>query len=83
METIFKIFVGILILPGIVFIRLMWIIKTPIPKGRRIYEDLDKIRILDDKGKKEAVFERMIDKNENVIISYSILMWILIISLLS
>ena len=55
METIFKIFVGILILPGIVFIRLMWIIKTPIPKGRRIYEDLDKIRILDDKGKKEAV----------------------------
>lgn len=83
METIFKIFVGILILPGIVFIRLMWIIRTPIPKGRRIYEDLDKIRILDDKGKKEAVFERMIDKNENVIISYSILMWILIISLLS
>ena len=83
METIFKIFVGILILPGIVFIRVMWIIKTPIPKGRRIYEDLDKIRILDDKGKKEAVFERMIDKNENVIISYSILMWILIISLLS
>lgn len=83
MGTIFKIFVGILILPGIVFIRLMWIIRIPIPKGRRIYEDLDKIRILDDKGKKEAVFERMIDKSEKVIISYSILMWILIISLLS
>ena len=83
MGTIFKIFIGILILPGIAFIRFMWVIRAPIPKGRRMYENLDKIRILDDKGKKEAVFERMIDKNEKIIILYSILVWILIISLLS
>lgn len=83
MRTIFKIFVVILILPGMAFIRFMWVIRTPIPKGKRMYEDLDKIKNLDDKGKKEAVFERMLDENEIAILLYSILMWILIINLLS
>lgn len=78
MGIIFKVVIGGLILPGIIFIRFMWTIRIPILNGKKIYESLDKIRSLDDEGKKEAVFERMLDENERIIVTYSILVWILI-----
>lgn len=79
MGIIFKIFVGGLILPGIIFIKILWTIRMPIPKGRKICEALDKISHLDDKGRKEVVFERMLNDNEKVIVSYSVLIWFLIV----